>query len=108
MKSIRNKKILFLLLTVFLTSTITEGPYDFSCDLHKVVVIGNITHSTYNYAENSPRIKHNSLELALNYQFFRDNPLISNYPYIYTESWNPRDIYLPTKSDRAPPETIFS
>jgi hypothetical protein len=91
-----------------MAATIPEGSYDFNYDLHKVIAIGNFTHSTNGYAENSPRTKHNFLGIVFKYQLFCVNYLTYNYSYICMESWSLRDIHLPTKSDRAPPEKIFS
>lgn len=108
LKSIRNKKILFLLLVVLLTAAVTKDACDFNYDLHKVIEIGNCTQSTNSFAENGPRIKHNFTGLVLKYQCFCVNSLNSNYSHICMESWSPRDVHLPTKSDRAPPEITLS
>jgi hypothetical protein len=109
LKSVKSTKILFLLLAVFVTVTITEGPYDFRYDLYKVVAIGNAVHfSTNNFAENGPRIKHNGLGIVFKHQYFFVNPLISNNSSSCMGSWYPKDFQLTTKSDRAPPEKIFS
>lgn len=108
LKSIKHTKILFLLLVVFLIATMTEGPCDFSYDLHKVTEIGYFTYATNSYSENGPQIKYNFLGIVFKYQRFCINPLLSNYSYICMESWSPRDIHFPIKSDRAPPEKNFS
>lgn len=108
LKSIRNTKFLFLLLVVLLTAATTKGLCEFNYDPHKVIAIQNCTPSTNSYAENGPRIKHNFLGLALKYQCFYVHSLNSNYSYSCMESWSPRDVHFPTKSNRAPPETTFS
>ena len=108
LKLINSTKILFLFLAIFLTVVITEGPYDFSYDLQKIIAIGNVIHSTNSYAENVPRTKHNFLGIIFKNQSFCVNYLISNYSYICMDSWSPRNVHLPTKSDRAPPEKIYS
>lgn len=108
LKSINSEKALFLFLAVFLSSVITEVPCDFSYDLQKVTVIGNVTHPTNSYAENGPRTKHNILGIIFKNQSFCVNSLISKYSYMCMDSCSPRNVHLPTKSDRAPPETIYS
>lgn len=108
LKSIKNSKIIFLLLVVFFIATVTEGLCNFSNDLNKVTVIENCTTYINSYAENNLRIKCNLLELVVKYQWFCNSSPISSSPYVCMESWCPRDVHLPTKSDRAPPEVISS
>ena len=108
LKSINSTKTLFLFLAIFLSAAITEGPYDFSYDLQKVIAIGNVSHSANSYAENGPRTKHNFSWIIFKNQSFCVNSLISSYSFMFMDTCSPSNIHLPTKSDRAPPETIYS
>ena len=108
LKSIKSTKIIFLLLVVFLTATVTEVLCDVSYGVDKVTVIGKCAPCTNSSAENNVRIKFNFLEIIFKHQWFCDSSPASNYSYICMESWSPRDIHLPAKSDRAPPEAISS
>jgi hypothetical protein len=107
-KLIGNSKTFVFLLAIFLTSTLAEGPHDFIYDRHNTVITGNIAQVTNSYAENYNRVKHNYFGIVFKYQHFCFNFPILNYLYIIEDSWSPRDIHLPTKSDRAPPGKIFS
>lgn len=107
-KLIGNTKTFFFLLAIFLTSTLAEGPHDFIFDRYDIVITGNVIQTANGYAENSIRLKHNYSVIVFKYQHFCFNFLISNCAYILEDSWSPRDINLPTKSDRAPPGKIFS
>lgn len=108
LKSIRKIKYLSLLLAIFLAATIAETPDDVSYGLEKIVVIGNVANSTNNYAENSPRTKHNFWGLVFKSENYRANLPLSGYSSIGFNYWSPKDSHLPAKSDRAPPENNLS
>lgn len=95
-------------MAVFLTASLTEGPYDFTYDCYNIIITGDITHFPDRDTKNSSREKHNFSGIVFAYQCFCFNFPASNYSHIFPGSWSPRNIHLPAKSDRAPPGNLSS
>ena len=112
MKRLKSKKrarlFLVLLSVIFSVAVVSDDIDVFNYDLSRVSAIGNCIPSSCICALDGQRIKCNFLETALRYQCLCDNSPLSVCSSMEMELQIPRDLHLPTKSDRAPPEKIFS
>ncbi len=107
-KSVKNKKISLLLLLVFLAAIISEVRHEFSYSPDLVSFIQNCASSAGNFTADGLRVKGKLSEIIVKSKWCDDRLPIANYLYLVREFLHPGDIHLPTKSDRAPPQTILS
>jgi len=108
LKSIKNIKISLLLLLVFLAAIISEVRHEFSYNSDLVSFMENCVSSVGTFTADGLRIKGKFVEITVKSKWCDDCLPIANYLSLVREFLHPGDIHLPTKSDRAPPQTILS
>jgi hypothetical protein len=107
-RSIKNTKAFFLFLAVLLSSTVTQGIFDFGYGPGKVVVIQNGNYSADGSAENNCRMKHYFPGIVFKHCGFCNNARTTDDASFHIQYPSPKDVFLSIESTRAPPAKIFS